>query len=607
MGGRISGFARLAGAVAAFAVIGSLGGCGGGGGEAAGPEPFWPDQGWTPEVRRAYHHQSQGTATLPIPSTWFLALERPVGAGDGLFSDPDYLEQFGFIRSARDAANPDGLPIGFTRTVADDPRNPGRPRIDRIGFTCAACHTGRIDYGETSILVDGGPALINLGEFRKQLGEALKKALVPTVFRRFANRVLGDDHTRAQRETLRRALVKVVVLGLIALIETPRVGAVEEGFGRLDALNRIGNQVFGVGMGIHQNIEPITAPVAFPHIWDAPWFDWVQYNASIRQPMVRNAGEAMGVGGLVNYGGGPGPLFTSTIPIGALHDNIEQPLAGHPQPTAERRFAGLRAPAWPEQILGRIDRPLAERGAALYRDRCRGCHLPATNTAEFWEGRHWLAPNQAGERYLRLNLIPISTVGTDPAQAEDMRRRTVLVPASLGLPRGTGTGTLRTHGFADALKELVERVANRWYDSHVPPIVGTQRDNYNGNRPNEIDDQLAYKARPLDGIWATGPFLHNGSVPTLWDLLSPYPERNRHCAPARRDRCILLLGNREFDPAHVGYASGGSFRLNTALRGNYNTGHLFQNRDPANPTAGIIGPALSPDERRALIEYLKTL
>ena len=61
----------------------------------------------------------------------------------------------------------------------------------------------------------------------------------------------------------------------------------EEGFGRLDALNRIGNQVFsqdltlsGVG-GFEKNLHAQDAPVSFPPIWTVPWFKYAQYDASI--------------------------------------------------------------------------------------------------------------------------------------------------------------------------------------------------------------------------------------------------------------------------------------------------------------------------------------
>jgi hypothetical protein len=112
-----------------------------------------------------------------------------------------------------------------------------------------------------------------------------------------------------------------------------------------------------------------------------------------------------------------------------------------------------------------------------------------------------------------------------------------------------------------------------------------------------------YKPRPLSGIWATPPFLHNGSVPTVYDLLSPVAER-----PA-----TFAMGSREFDPVRMGLkqpASGRWFTFDTSLPGNYNTGHEFNagyvEWTPGSPPqGGLIGPLLSHDERMAIIEHLK--
>jgi hypothetical protein len=121
-------------------------------------------------------------------------------------------------------------------------------------------------------------------------------------------------------------------------------------------------------------------------------------------------------------------------------------------------------------------------------------------------------------------------------------------------------------------------------------------------------------------VWATPPFIHNGAFPNVYALLSPVSERPK----------IFYLGRREYDPVCMGYqiaasaAPGddldlrclgsktdpeagrftGGFRLDTALRGNANTGHEFNDGPHAN---GIIGRKLAPDERRALIEFLKTI
>jgi hypothetical protein len=110
---------------------------------------------------------------------------------------------------------------------------------------------------------------------------------------------------------------------------------------------------------------------------------------------------------------------------------------------------------------------------------------------------------------------------------------------------------------------------------------------------------MSYKARPLNGIWATPPYLHNGSVPNLWALLQP-----------SRPLTGFRLGSHAFDARRVGYVDGGGFTLDPTKPGNSNAGHLFAG-PPAVPMgsrpAGVVGRALSDDERWALIEYLKTL
>ena len=572
---------------------------------------IWLEQGWTEQQRQWFHHASQGTATLPIPYRWLLAIEQPEGDAPkgALFFDPAYMDRFGFIPGVRDATfNPDNLPVGLARTTTTDPTN-GRP-IDYVGFTCAACHTGRMDYGDTRILIDGGPAMVDLGKFREALADALKKtAKSHNRFVRFADRVLPPGYNRFDRLKLHNRFARLTIRSLLAQVHTPKPsGSVVEGFGRLDALNRIGNTVFGEQMGDKANYAALSAPVAYPHIWDTAWYDWVQYNSSIEQPMVRNAGEAMGVRALINFKDYPTPRFASTVPVATLHA-IEEALGGATQPTGGRRFTGLRSPAWPQGLLPRIDTALAAQGRDLYRQHCSRCHLPAPDTQEFWTGPHWLPTNVAGQRYLRTTVVPLDVIGTDPAQAADMKARTVRVPLAYGVQRGlvaSGNG-FGTYAFGPALGDVLEKVVVRWYDSQTPPTPDNERKRLNGFRDNGIRDLLAYKARPLNGVWATAPFLHNGSVPTLYDLLSPYDERPKW----------FWLGNRAFDPVKVGYQTGevaGGFKLVAAdalgkpVRGNGNQGHLFETAaNGSAPRPGTIGPTLTPQQRRALLEYLKTL
>ncbi len=568
------------------------------------------DQQWTPEQSRWFHHVSQGTATFGIPLEWFMALPAPDFGATGWLSDSTYLARFGFIPSqASQPANPDGLPIGFARGNAQvDPRtniglvNPATGKMwTESGLTCAACHTGQIVYRNVAITIDGGSAMLDLGKLRQAVGIAiLRTAALPGRFDRFASRVLGPDASPAARDQLREQF-KSAVAGVeeqIAMDLRVAGRSVEEGFGRLDALNRIGNEVFAMDMRDSRgkpnraNYAPTDAPVHFPHIWGAPWFSWAQYNSSIQRPMVRNAGEAMGVRALVNLSNEGQSLFTSSVDFEALHQ-IELALEGSyapgHTPLTDHRFTGLAAPRWPA-VLPPINTALAARGGVLYSQMCAGCHLPTPNTPAFWNASFWKAsgPEPEGRRFLDLPLIPISEIGTDPAEAAGLANRKVTSFGFLGI---------KTQAYGRALGDVVGRVAQRWYDGQTPPVPPKRQDEMNGYRPNCVRAPMGYRTRPLDGIWATPPYLHNGSVPDLYALLSPASER-----PS-----AFWLGSREYDPVRVGYRSApveGGFQLDTRLAGNSNKGHEFNDGPKGN---GIIGPRLAPEDRFAIIEYLKIL
>jgi hypothetical protein len=222
------------------------------------------------------------------------------------------LDRYGFIPNSteteHDKANV--LPVGFARgkpirredgTPWLNPRTK-QPMIG-VGLTCAACHTGRLTYNNTTVLIDGGSALTDLGKLRQGLGiSVLFTRLLPFRFERFADRVLGPGASSEAKAELRRDLDQTWAKFNVVRKLDQKVAqrSIEEGYARLDALNRIGNTVFALDLKQFDNYVGTSAPVHFPRIWNAPWFDWVQYNGSIQQPMVRNAGEALGVGATVD-------------------------------------------------------------------------------------------------------------------------------------------------------------------------------------------------------------------------------------------------------------------------------------------------------------------
>ena len=542
-------------------------------------EVAWLPQNWTEAQRRTYYHDAQGSELLPY--AWFLALEQPhlslTGAPPFRFNS--YLQGFGFIPDGAYEQNPDGLPVGFARDDHFVDPYSGQKQVV-LGLTCAACHTGELFYRGKAIRVDAGPSLINLQKFTEALGLAVTWTYYdPLRFRRFSRRVLGPNHSRADRVLLRKALKYYLDTTFTEFKSTLRLFPTPEGYGRTDALARIGNFVFGTELANNKNLAVGSGPVNYPPIWDASWMDWVQYNGSIQQPMGRNVGEALGVRSRINLIGYPGTQFQNTIRVENLHE-IEGLLGG------DAPGKGVSSPKWPEDILGAIDRGKAAKGEALYNTLCLHCHQPPMNSDAGRKPEHWTGyTDNQGQHFFKVTMIPLEEIGTDPNQAKNFNKRT----ADSG-PLGRGTVSA-----ADGLTYITQKVIEQEYTrlNLLPP----QQDEWNGYRVNSVRAPLAYKARPHDGIWATPPYLHNGSVPNLFELLSPVSERSK----------VFYLGNKDYDPLKLGLntaALTGASKIDVSLPGNSNAGHEFNDGPKGN---GVIGRKLSEEERMEIIEYLKTL
>lgn len=527
------------------------------------------DQGWSQEERRYFYHVPEGIGFVPYD--WFLAFEQPdLSVREAPpFHDGGYLARFGFIPDGVSETNPDGLPIGLGSNEVLDPATGATEEL--LGFNCATCHTAQITYREKAVRVDGAPAMIDLNKFQAALGTAaVLTRHRPSRFRRFANAVLGLFHTDAQREELREQLGAWISQGTHGSRRTEdgsKLYPTTAGFGRLDALGRGGNSVFGKGID-PANLAVADAPVSYPRIWNVSWFDWVQYTGSIRQPMARNVAQALGVFAKFDLTGPRARRFESSVDIVNLR-NIERLLAG------DAPGQGLRPPPWPAEVLGPIDLSRAARGAALFAGNCAKCHAPGTRTP----------PDSRGRTYRQVKLLPLHVIGTDPAAAANFARRKV----------DTGPLGLGTVSAAEALAYVTERVVARKYDALG--LSPEERAEWNGYRKNEWRAPLAYRAPPLEGVWATAPYLHNGSVPTLYQMLLPADQRDKE----------FYVGGLEFDPVNVGFETAqrdGAFRFRTDVRGNSNQGHEFRDGPRRQ---GVIGRLLREEERRDLIEYLKTL
>ncbi|MGP0170869.1 di-heme-cytochrome C peroxidase [Pseudomonas sp. NCHU5208] len=554
---------------------------------------------WSETDRQTYYYTPQGTQLKGMRYDWFTALEMPFGTSR--FARPEYLARFGLLidpNQRPSALNPGNLPVGFTR---HEDSESGEQYLD---ISCAACHTGELRYRGQAVRIDGGAALHSLASTVPTLrgggfGQALGMSMLftyynPLKFRRFAREVLGEQYPQG-RERLREDFKQVLDALLATAANDWHRGLypTEEGFGRTDAFGRIANTVFGDAID-PANYRIANGPVSYPQLWDIWKFDWVQWNGSAMQPMARNVGEALGVGATLQLLDDHGQAipeadrYASSVRLQDLH-------------TLEETLQRLQPPHWPEEVLGKIDLPLASQGKALFSENCARCHAPDPTPVD-----RRLAPSRDPEWHM--HIVPLSVIGTDPTTADNIADHRFDI-SRLGWTKAE-LSKLDVRLFGSSLDEvdfksissakglayITAYVENRAYqDAGIPPRERQVMDGY--GLPIGVQELRGYKARPLDGIWATPPFLHNGSVPTLFQLLSPVYER----------QSSFWVGSFEYDPKFVGFQTEkfpGGFFFDTRVTGNGNGGHEF--RDGCRQQ-GVIGRALSPDERLALIEYLKVL
>jgi mono/diheme cytochrome c family protein len=173
-----------------------------------------------------------------------------------------------------------------------------------------------------------------------------------------------------------------------------------------------------------------------------------------------------------------------------------------------------------------VNQALAGRGKELFGENCAACHT------------------KGGAR--TGTAIPLQDIGTDPEHVKTWSQRD-----------------------ADRMNTVTRTL---------------------GVRGAEMQAAQGYVAKPLIGVWLLGPYLHNGSIPTLWDLLSP---------PDLRPP-VFYRGYTVLDLDKIGFVATGpqatarGFRFDTAEQGNGNGGHSY-------------GTDLPEPDKRALIEYMKTL
>jgi len=659
-------------------------------------KPTYLEQGWKPEDSLWFYNTTQGSDLIPYD--FFVSLEQ-ADSQEPLRS-PQNIDKYRYLPQKATDSNPDALPVGFVKDQYQGKHY--------VGYTCAACHTGQVNYKGQAIRIDGGPAMADMVSFLKALEFSMKTTLVdPQKLARFKTAVVARDGDYAKGDDQKIEADLKQWANTIALYNSINYSHLNYGNARLDAFGRIYNRVLehvinkdqlryalmtmthpkkgedgvveerilseeqvnnilkdGVNdviigdKGFSLVMERLTkalkceegkickdlvrarkaifnepdAPVSYPFLWDVPYSDYVQWNGLAANadigPMGRNTGEVIGVFGTLDWQeyqpwyrklGLEVPWFRLTSWItGESRKKHEIQFNSSIDLTNLQRIESslktLKSPEWPEKILGTIDRKKAERGQLVYNEYCASCHQVIDRNDPY--------------RLIASNLTNIAKVKTDPATAENsvqytgyagnfeyvyqstdagnliIQKRAPVVQVLTAATKGAVATPDPDKGYFRRVVDWVYLIVKSVSENKIKASVKTG-DYLPDTTANPYQSLLSYKGRPLNGIWATAPYLHNGSVPNLWSLLLPVEERPTE----------FCVGNREFDPVNVGFVTGGcdlnspddKNRFLTSLKGNYNTGHEYGAREVKDASGKVIQDKLTDDERWDLIEYIKTL
>ncbi|WP_347989586.1 di-heme-cytochrome C peroxidase [Methylomonas sp. AM2-LC] len=596
---------------------------------ATGDSQFvYQGQKWTEAERKAYYSQDQGSQLMPLK--WFQSLKQSNGE---LFL-ADSLKRYGYL--ANPASPTPGLPVGFTVTKDGS----------HVGMTCSACHVREISVDKQLYRIDGGPAIVDFQSFATDLGIAVKSVLNdPKQFDEFAKQVLGNAATADKQATLRKQ-VEDWDLPYRTIMDNALPKDKPWGPARLDAVGMIFNRVTGLDIGtsadhiIASNIHLADAPVRYPFVWNAPIQDKTQWpgfadNGNSILGLSRNLGEVIGVFAHFN----PQKDDWRVLGIDYLSEN-------------SANFDGLKAqevhlknigpPQWPwKQGPYAINLPLAAQGKTIFESTtkteeggCAACHGIRKGSPRGKE-QTWATPlcdvqtdqrqfnllswqvdtgvlagaqipfldkPLKAEKELAFNVLGISVMGsvlqhetsTVVALESAAKKEALKLESLLGAEK-----TQKIQEKAAALRKLQGNLITEQTSvlqgafqtlSHAEPAPGastpTCKDSFKSASP-----KLAFESRVLQGIWATAPYLHNGSIPTLTDLLEPVANRS-----------TAFKVGQAYDPIKVGLASEQSqfnYTYQTTdckeiTSGNSRCGHEF-------------GTQLNAADKKALLEYLKQL
>lgn len=539
------------------------------------------DQGWTQAEKNLAYTLDEGSQLMPY--RWYLALE--LAGTKKKFSEN--AKAYGLLPTDS------GFPIGMSiREDTETETLYGEKKW--VGLNCTACHSGTVSLAGRKVLLQGGQSLFDIQKFEKGILDGIVDTLADQAkLQRFVATLNADGGTLTDANSVRGSL-EAFRDEFGAWVQRnhhfldKNAKEVAMGPGRMDGVGgatndlickltpRMGNQMIAMFVTDEKNCRSAHPPSSIPHLWGMTEEQFVQWDGSVHASLGRNFGQSTATyaknwierdaAGEVRY------RSTANIENLAIFEDL---------------YKKLRAPDWSELAKQGLVDPLQPdkvgRGEKIYAQNCISCHAVQPK---------FTAPNSFGNSFWETKISTVAEVGTDGQYLDADQTRRANLPSALSdqFKKAFGESAVdssnQVKGATFRAFVLGAMILQSWDANRV--AVETRARQTNCRDQGVQQHIVGYKARPLAGVLLTAPFLHNGSVPTLLDLLQPATKRPKS----------FYVGCDVYDVIKMGYTcdakSENAFLVTTTDGANGNQGHEY-------------GTQLTSGEKADLIEYLKSL
>ena len=563
--------------------------------------PVLTDQGgnWTATTQEKFYTQDQGSRIMPLK--WISALKQ----ANGLPFLADSLGRYGYLPNPKNTET--NLPVGFT--VAEE----NGEKI--IGMNCSACHSRQIEVSGVSYRIDGGPAITDMQSFLSDLHKAVNTILNNTAaFTEFSHTVLGTTTSKQDEEKLHTAVAtwfepyNAIIQGSLPT-ESPW------GPSRLDAVSMIFNRVTGLDIGtapnhiILENIKRADVPARYPFIWNAPIQDTTQWpgfapNGNRLFGLSRNLGEVFGV--FADFH--PKKDASRLLEVNYVDHNSAN---FHGLNKLESLIKKIGPPKWPWKLDAALvaagEKVFNKKDPAEENESCADCHDIKEGKTRSLTHKTWATPLiDVGTDSREVNLLgsQIKTGVLEGAVIFPTKPPLKAVDSAFSVLGTVVTGSIFQHYLPVELDAKQQKELNKLdqlkakFATEVEKLedlgdlgsLDDLKETFEIKKPTATPS-FPYESRVLQGIWATAPYLHNGSVSSLTELLTPSAKR----------ASAFKVGP-AYDIETVGLATEQTkfnFTLKTTDCSDRNSGNSHCGHD--------YGTSFTPQEKKALLEYLKQL